>query len=262
MPINVNENGMPSSSSRGCCSGTSRDAYESVSEKGWRFSTYERANSQPTSSVVITVRANSKRGSQILRLFRGGGGASTSCGKCNSRTSVGTRACPFPPAFASLMDTLTRGMGSRAAGFYRLMRGHRSILRQASRKRERCLYGISREKEMPGLESGRPSALLAFDRQRLEFLAGLEADGLAGRDVNLLAGAGIPADAGFARFDAKDPKSAELDPVAAAERVLHRFKNRLHRLFSFRPRDAGLLHDGVYDVELDHTRLPLSGSLC
>jgi hypothetical protein len=45
----------------------------------------------------------------------------------------------------------------------------------------------------------------------LEFFAGFEANGFAGRDVDFSAAAGIAADAGFARFDAEDAEAAEFD---------------------------------------------------
>src|SRR5271170_5221665 len=92
-------------------------------------------------------------------------------------------------------------------------------------------------------------------RQRLEFFPGLEADGLAGRDANLLSGTRITADAGLARLHREDTKAAEFDAFPACQSVLHRLEYGFHGLLGFAARDAGLLYDGVDDIELDHTIL-------
>jgi hypothetical protein len=86
----------------------------------------------------------------------------------------------------------------------------------------------------------------------LEFLAGLEADGFAGRNADLLAGAGIAADAGLARLDVEDAEAAKLDALSAAESVLHGLENGFNRLFGFASGNIGLCHDGIDDVELNH----------
>ena len=98
--------------------------------------------------------------------------------------------------------------------------------------------------------------------KRLEFLAGLETHGFARRDANLLARARVPADAGFARLHVENAEAAKLDAFSTPERVFHGFEHGFHRLFGLRSSDVGLLHDGVYDVELDHTVLRINGSLC
>ena len=48
----------------------------------------------------------------------------------------------------------------------------------------------------------------------LEVFTRLEADGPAGRDAYLLAGARVPPDPALARLDLKHPKAAELDALA------------------------------------------------
>ena len=50
---------------------------------------------------------------------------------------------------------------------------------------------------------------------RLQFLAGLEADGLAGRNVDLGAGARVAANAGLARAHGEDAEAAQLNAIAA-----------------------------------------------
>src|SRR5271163_1351060 len=53
--------------------------------------------------------------------------------------------------------------------------------------------------------------------ERVQLLAGLEADGLAGRYADFGAGAGVAADAGFAGADAEDAKSAQFDALAGGQ---------------------------------------------
>src|SRR5229473_3820907 len=96
----------------------------------------------------------------------------------------------------------------------------------------------------------------------LEFFAGLEANGFAGRDADLLTGARIAANAGLARLDGEDAEAAELDAFAAAESVLHGLEDGFDRLLCFAAGDAGLLYDGVADIDLYHGYLRASGSLC
>ena len=99
-------------------------------------------------------------------------------------------------------------------------------------------------------------------RQRLQFLAGLEANSFAGRDANLLSRAGVAADAGLARLHIEYAEAAELDAFAAAQRVLHGLEDGFHGLFGFCAGNIRFLYDSIYDVELDHTCLPLTGNLC
>jgi hypothetical protein len=92
----------------------------------------------------------------------------------------------------------------------------------------------------------------------LQLFAGLEADGFARWDADLLAGAGIAADAGLAGFDVEDAKAAQLDAFAAAESVLHGFEDGLDGLFGFGTGDVSLLDDCIYDIELNHKASRLS----
>src|SRR5207245_6896094 len=72
--------------------------------------------------------------------------------------------------------------------------------------------------------SGRPGTL----SQITQVLAGLEADGLAWRDADFRAGPGVAADPFFSRLDLEDTEATQLDPFAAAHRLLHGVKDRLH----------------------------------
>src|SRR5215469_3560796 len=55
----------------------------------------------------------------------------------------------------------------------------------------------------------------------LQFFARFETHGFARRDANLLSGAGVTADARLARLYVEDAEPAQLDALAAAERILH-----------------------------------------
>jgi dCTP deaminase len=99
--------------------------------------------------------------------------------------------------------------------------------------------------------------------ERLQFLAGLEAHRFAGRDADFLAGARIAADAGLARAHVEYTEAAQLNSLALAERVLHGFKDGFDGLFGLGPAHAGLVYNGIYNVQLNHTSLLLfNGKLC
>jgi hypothetical protein len=89
----------------------------------------------------------------------------------------------------------------------------------------------------------------------LELFAGFEADGFAGGDADFFAGAGIAADAGFAGFHAEDAEAAKFDALAAAERLLQRFKNSFDGLFGFGAADVRGGDNRIHDVQLDHAIL-------
>src|SRR5271165_5311046 len=57
--------------------------------------------------------------------------------------------------------------------------------------------------------------------QSLQFLSGFKSNGLAGRNCNLSAGAGIASDTGLARPDIKNAKTPKLDALPMGERSLH-----------------------------------------
>ena len=99
--------------------------------------------------------------------------------------------------------------------------------------------------------------------QRLQFLAGLKAHSLSGRDADFLSGARIAANAGFARPDIEHAESAQLDALAFAERVLHGLTDSLDGLLRLGPAHAGFVHHRINYVQLNHSILPLfNGSLC
>jgi hypothetical protein len=99
--------------------------------------------------------------------------------------------------------------------------------------------------------------------KRLQFLAGLEAHRFSWGDADFLAGSWIAANAGLTRAHVEHSETAQLDPFAFAERVLHGFKNGFDRLLRLRPAHSGLIYDGINNVQLNHTSLPLlNGKLC
>jgi hypothetical protein len=97
--------------------------------------------------------------------------------------------------------------------------------------------------------------LLAPTLDALQLFAGFEAYGFAGRDIDLFAGAGIAADAGFARLNAEDAEAAQLDALAAAHGLLEGFENGLDGLLGLGTADVGGSDDGVNNVQLDHSSL-------
>jgi hypothetical protein len=99
--------------------------------------------------------------------------------------------------------------------------------------------------------------------ERLQFLAGLEAHGFAGRDADFLAGAWIAANTGLARAHIEHSEAAQLDTLALTERIFHCSKNGFDGLFRFSAAYTRLGYNGIHNVQLNHTSLlPLNGKLC
>src|SRR5208283_1843557 len=119
-----------------------------------------------------------------------------------------------------------------------------------------ALFGFRRVHK--GLLGGRGGSVF----QALQFLAGLKANGFTGRDAHFFAGAGIPADAGFARLDAEYAELAKFDALAAAKGILERFEHGLDRLLRLRPADIRFGDHRVYNVQLNHTTLQESVARC
>ena len=83
-------------------------------------------------------------------------------------------------------------------------------------------------------------------------LAGLEADGSPGRDLDLLARSRVTADAALSRLDLEDPESSQLDAFAAPHGLLHGVQECLDGLDGLDLRDLGILGDPVDDVGLQN----------
>ena len=88
--------------------------------------------------------------------------------------------------------------------------------------------------------------------ERLQVLAGLEADGLSGRNVDFGTGARISTDAGLARFYRKDAKASQLNAIVGLQSVLHAVEDGIDRLFGFGLADARALDDLIDKIQFDH----------
>ena len=84
--------------------------------------------------------------------------------------------------------------------------------------------------------------------KRVQFLAGLETNSLAGGDADLSAGPRIAADAGFAGADAENAKSAQFDALAGGQGLLQALENRIHRSLCLGARQARALDYVMDDV--------------
>ena len=87
---------------------------------------------------------------------------------------------------------------------------------------------------------------------RLQFLAGFEADGYARRNGNFGAGARIASDAGLARAHVEDAEAAQFNAVAGRERLLHALKDGFDGQLRFGLGDPGAVDHFIDDVELNH----------
>src|ERR1035438_6896747 len=100
----------------------------------------------------------------------------------------------------------------------------------------------------PHRQSGRMPALV----NRLQFLARLEADGLARRNRNFGAGPRISSDAGLARAHVEHAETAQFNAVAIGERLLHALEDGFDGELRLGLGDPGAIDDFVDDVELNH----------
>jgi hypothetical protein len=92
----------------------------------------------------------------------------------------------------------------------------------------------------------------------LQLFARLETDRLTRGDIDLLAGTWITADTSLAGLNIENAEAAELDPIPAAQGVLHGLKYRFHGVFGLCARYICASDNCVDNVELDHTGLLLA----
>ena len=85
----------------------------------------------------------------------------------------------------------------------------------------------------------------------LKVFARLEADGLAGSDVDFRAGARIAADAGLAGLDGEDAESAEFDAVALNQAVLHGVEDGIDGVFRFGADESGAFYNPLNEILFD-----------
>jgi len=87
--------------------------------------------------------------------------------------------------------------------------------------------------------------------ERVQVLAGFEANGAAGSNADLSASARIASNSGFAGSDVEDAEAAQLDAVAARECPLEAFKNGFDGGLGFYAGQSGTLNYLMYDVLLN-----------
>ncbi len=92
--------------------------------------------------------------------------------------------------------------------------------------------------------------------QQVQFLAGLEPDGLAGSNADFGAGAGVAPDAGLAGLDVEDAKAAQLDAVVLGERLFHGVEDGVDCGFGLDARKAGAFDHSLNEVLLDQSGSP------
>lgn len=94
----------------------------------------------------------------------------------------------------------------------------------------------------------------------MKLFAGFEANGFAGSDADLGAGAWIASDPCFARTDVEDAKAAQFDALAFGERMLERLEYGIDSSLGFVPLQTGALNHLVNDVLL-YQGFPPSGEV-
>lgn len=93
--------------------------------------------------------------------------------------------------------------------------------------------------------------LLASGFERVQFFAGLETDRFAGGDADPGSRAGVASDACFARPDAEDAESAQLNALAGRQGLLEAFEDRVHGRFRLCAGQASALNHLMNDVLFD-----------
>jgi hypothetical protein len=88
--------------------------------------------------------------------------------------------------------------------------------------------------------------------QRLQVFAGLKSDGLSGGNIDFGTCSRISSDPRLARFDRKDAKAPQLNPIVSFQGVFHAIENGVDGLFSLRFADTRSLNDLIDKVQFDH----------
>src|SRR5437870_55850 len=79
----------------------------------------------------------------------------------------------------------------------------------------------------------------------MKFLARFEANRFSGRNSDLLARTRIAADTALARLDYENSKAAQLDSIAARQRVLHRVEKGFNCLLGLQLRDPSFVGKAI-----------------
>ncbi len=91
--------------------------------------------------------------------------------------------------------------------------------------------------------------------KRLEFFPWLEADGLAGKDIDLGSGARVSSNSRFPGLYVKNPESPQFYPLSFGQGLLHRLEYSLNGNLCFGLRNAGTVDDIVDKIELNQRNL-------
>jgi hypothetical protein len=85
----------------------------------------------------------------------------------------------------------------------------------------------------------------------MEIFAGLEANGLAGRDADFGTCAGVATDTGLSWFNGEDAEASQLDSVALGKSALHGLKDGIDGRLGFDAREPGAFDDTLNEILLD-----------
>ena len=85
----------------------------------------------------------------------------------------------------------------------------------------------------------------------MEILAGLEANGFAGRNGDLCAGARVAPDAGFPGLDGEDAESAQFNAIAFNQALFHGVEDGIDGGFGFDSYQPGALNDALNEILFD-----------
>ena len=85
----------------------------------------------------------------------------------------------------------------------------------------------------------------------MKLLAGFEANGLARGDADLSTGPGIAADASLSGLDGEDAETAEFNPIAGYQSLLHAFEDGIDGSFRLGPGKPGPFNDALDEILLD-----------
>jgi len=96
--------------------------------------------------------------------------------------------------------------------------------------------------------------------EKVKLFTGFEANGFAGGDADLGAGAGVASDPCFAGTDVEDAKAAQFDAPAFGERALESLEYGIDSSLGLIPLQAGALNHLVNDV-LFYQAFPPSGEV-
>jgi hypothetical protein len=120
--------------------------------------------------------------------------------------------------------------------------------------------GDTRRKQCTETEPLRQYFVVCRAVEKVKLFAGFEANGFAGGDADLGAGAWIASDTRFAGTDVEDAKAAQFDALAFGERALQSLEYGIDSSLGLIPLQAGALNHLVNDV-LFYQGFPPSGEV-